>query len=622
VPAGAAPAPARDALHAERAARFRALADEQARRALTLSTARLITFLAALAGFLMASEAHGAARASLAGVGAVLLLAFFVLVARHRRAIRDRDWRAELARGSELARARLRREWGALPPPDPRDSPPGHPYAADLDVFGHASLAQLLGSVATAPGRAHLHAWLLAPSPAGGVRARQEAAAELAPMLDLRDEIAARGRLAGAIDPERMSAFLEWANGAPWLRRRPLLRVLAWLVPATTLALAVLGVAGILHAPWWGLGLFAAALVTWRTIGPIHRIYDRASVGEERLAGYAVVFELVAGPEYRTPLLASLREELRGDAAGHGAARTVRRLERILDMAGIRFSTMLYLPAQLFLLWDLHVLAALERWQAGSGHRAAGWMDALGRADALAALAALAHDHPDWTFPTIVETPTSPVYDAVALGHPLLPPATGVRNDVRVGPPGTCLLVTGSNMSGKSTLLRAIGLNAVLAQAGGPVCAHALALPPLEIWTSMRVTDSLERGLSHFMAELERLKAIVDAARRIGRDDPTLLYLVDEVLQGTNSAERQVAARRIVRHLAERRAIGAITTHDLELGDTPALRDVLVPVHFRETVHAGDGAPLTFDYRLRPGVATSRNALRLMEIVGLGDGDG
>lgn len=242
---------------------------------------------------------------------------------------------------------------------------------------------------------------------------------------------------------------------------------------------------------------------------------------------------------------------------------------------------------------------------------------ALGEVEALAALARLAHDHPDWAFPEI--DPAADRLAARALGHPLLPDDTRVPNDVTIGPRGTFLLVTGSNMSGKSTLLRAIGLNVVLAGAGAPVCATALRMPPLALGTSMRVQDSLAQGVSTFMAELQRIKAVVEAAeveRR--RRQRAFLFLFDEPLQGTNSAERQVATRRIIAHLLRQGAIGAVATHDLSLAETPPLAGAAVPVHFAERIVATPvGATMTFDYLLHPGLATSTNALTLMELVGL-----
>ncbi len=613
---GATDTPA--AVHAARAARFRAEAAAAARRAGRLSTARLVVFLAAGAALLGAWDRRGAPRSLLLVLGLLLLVGFFALVRQHARALRERRWRDELALGSELALARLRRDWRALPSPDPGEAPPDHPYAADLDVFGRASLAQLLGSVSTTPGRERLDAWLLGASPPESIRERQAAVAELAPMLELRDDFAARGRLAGRVEPARIEAFIAWTRGPGWLRGRPGLRAVAWGLPSVTLVLAGLQAAGVLHEGWWGFGLLLAAAITWGSSRKAHAVFERAASGEEGVAGYAEQLALLERSTFASPCLTRLQAELR---AGRGAARALRRLDGLLSFAEARGNTLFWLPVQLLFLWDLHVLRGLEHWQALYGEHVAGWFEALGQADALAALAALTHDHPDWCFPELAETSATsrPLVRGVALAHPLLPDDAAVPNDAQVGPPGTFVLVTGSNMSGKSTLLRAIGCNAVLAQAGGPVCAQAFSLPPLELWTSMRVVDSLERGISHFMAELERLKEIVDAARRVETTDGrTLLYLVDEVLQGTNSAERQVAARRIVRHLVDHGAIGAVTTHDLELGDAAELSGAVVPVHFRETVHTGgEGPPLTFDYRLRPGVATSRNALKLMEIVGL-----
>jgi len=236
----------------------------------------------------------------------------------------------------------------------------------------------------------------------------------------------------------------------------------------------------------------------------------------------------------------------------------------------------------------------------------------------LSALATLAHDHPSWSFAEVDGGPTR-VLQAEGLGHAMLPEERRVDNDVTVGPPGTFLFITGSNMSGKSTLLRALGQSVLLALAGGPSCARSLRLPPVMVRTSIHVEDSVVQGVSFFMAQLQRLKDVVAAADAATLPDARpVFYLLDEILAGTNSAERRVAATRVIRHLLEVEAIGAVTTHDLELGEQAELAAAAVPVHFTETV-ATDGAEMSmsFDYRLRPGVATSTNALRLMRMVGL-----
>ncbi|MBL9123389.1 MAG: hypothetical protein JNG90_07130, partial [Planctomycetaceae bacterium] len=323
---------------------------------------------------------------------------------------------------------------------------------------------------------------------------------------------------------------------------------------------------------------------------------------------------------HAAPELARLRDEL--VELGGGAHAELAHLGRIMDLANLRFSAMVYGVVQALTLWDLHVLVRIERWQARSGQYAARWFAALGRLEALAGIASLAHDQPDWTFPLVrTEAEGEALIAARQLGHPLLADAARVANDVSVGPPGSFLLVTGSNMSGKSTLLRAIGTNVVLAQAGAPVCAASLSLPPLRLATSMRVQDSLEDGVSFFLAELKRLKEAVDAARDgEGRHGQRLLYLFDEILQGTNTVERQIAVRTVLKHLLAQGAIGAISTHDLDLAHSAELADAAQPVHFRESfVDDAGGRRMTFDYQLRPGVATTTNALKLLEMVGLAE---
>jgi DNA mismatch repair ATPase MutS len=248
------------------------------------------------------------------------------------------------------------------------------------------------------------------------------------------------------------------------------------------------------------------------------------------------------------------------------------------------------------------------------------WFQALGELEAICALAQLAHDNPSWVFAVVDHHAQQ--FTAEGLGHPLLADTVRVTNDVEVGPAGTFLLVTGSNMSGKSTLLRAIGLNAILAEAGAPVCATRLSLPPVVLQTSMRIRDSLAEGVSFFMAELKRLKAIVDCAEELrSKSARRLLYLLDEILLGTNSRDRHLAVVCVLRHLLDCGAIGAVSTHDIGLAHAEELRDACRAVHFSETLH-GSGAerPMTFDFQLRPGIATSTNAMKLVEMVGLGKG--
>jgi MutS domain V len=598
----------RSTLYAARRDRFGAERNALTARWNRVANLRLVAFVAAAAGVVWAVWTGGWLPIVPA---AVALGAFVVLVVVHRRLGRERRRAGALFDLNDEAEQRVRRDWAKLPVRHAFRAEPDHPFANDLDLFGRASVYHLLETVTTTMGSARLRDWLLAPAPPAAIGERQAAVAELAPALDWRQEFALRGRLAGEErrDPE---PFLRWAEGKPVLAGRRWLVWAARTSVALLVATVALDVAGITGPPFWiGFLLLNLFLSQIAGRGANEPIVEAASQ-HDALVSYARLLAHVEGLAGEAPLLCRLRDRLVAD--GTPAHRQVRRLHRLTAWAVPR-SSILYLPLQLVACWDILVLDALERWQTASGRHVRGWLDVLGEVEALAALAGLAHDEPGWAFPAI--DPSATAFAATALGHPLLADDVRVVNDVEVGPPGTFLLVTGSNMSGKSTLLRAIGVNVVLAGAGAPVCASSLRLPPVALWTSVRVQDSLERGVSFFMAELLRLKQIVDAARATPADEGRVLYLLDEILQGTNTAERQIAARRIVRALVDLGAIGAVSTHDLTLAEGPELSGVARLAHFRDTVAETPAGPVMgFDYRLRPGLATSTNALRLMDLVG------
>lgn len=604
----------------ERAKEFRRREGVEARRSTWMSWLRLGTFLAVVVALLAAERSVGgvlAAWMAAAGVGVVV---FIVLLVIHRRIRRRERHAAALAAVNEEAILRVRREWGALPDEPWGTVPPGHPEAEDLYLLGRASLLRLLGPPATVPGRATLTSWLLAAAPPEVVQERQEAVKLLAPAVDFRDELAARGRTLEAGQAGDVESFLAWAEGDRWIPSHRRLQVVGVVLPLLTAGLGWAHFVGALPALWL-LPLLVTVVLANRCTGAIHARFDAASAGESGVRRYDALLHHMEATPAGAPLLERLRNTVAGGEGGSSAHQAIASLRRILDTSETRRS--MFGPAlQLSALWDLHVLALLERWQVRHGDQVRGWLHALSELEALAALARLAHHHPHWSFPVVVpleRSPQGPVFSARGLGHPLLAPERCVRNDVEVGPPGTLLLITGSNMSGKSTLLRAIGANCALAGAGAPVCADALSLPPLRLATCMRIQDALDEGISLFMAELQRLRLVVELARSTPGTGRALLYLLDEMLQGTNTAERQVAARHILGHLLEAGAIGAVTTHDLALGDTQELAGRTVPVHFRERVEFEEGRTiLHFDYQLRPGPATSRNALRLLEAVGLG----
>ena len=599
----------------ERAAHWQAEADRDSRLARRWSWARLALFVTGAALLLIPVAAI--VRTALI---ALVIAAYVFAARRHRLAKRAAERAHARAAVAREGLSRVTRAWDELPatPVDPL--PREHPYAADLGLFGRASLLQLMGPVGAATGAATLRDWLASPAAPEEVKRRQEAARTLAAQVDLREEIAARARMAGGLPRRAVTRFLEWAEAPRWLESRRWLLMLGWLLPLFTMGAVVLAVAGRAPRTLPLLGVVLALLVLGAVSRHLRARLGSAAPSESRFATLSEVFRLVHDADVDAQAWRSIRQRLEGST--HVAHEELARLRRALDAAEVRYSPMLHLALTGLFMWDVHVLRRLENWQRECGPRVRGWFGALGEAEALAALGGLAHDHPHWTWPRVAEG--EPLLEAKALAHPLLAPEVAVPNDVDVGPAGTVLLVTGSNMAGKSTLLRAIGANVVLAQLGAPVASSSLTLPPLEIATCMRVTDSLEDGVSLFMAELQRLRLVVDRARearekRGGTGAPALLYLLDEILQGTNTAERQVASRRVLHHLLGAGAIGAVSTHDLELADTQELKQAARLVHFRETVEGeGRDGRMSFDYVLREGPATSANALRLVELVGLG----
>jgi DNA mismatch repair ATPase MutS len=554
--------------------------------------------------------------------GCLLLAGFLALVALHEHVLRGLARHRRLREINEQSLARVHRRWGQTPHVDVRVAERDQSLARDIDLFGRASLFHLICTANTPIGVDSLRDWLLDPAAPAVIERRQRSVAELAPQLDLRQEVNLRGRLLSA-SRAGPQGLLDWAEGERWLAHRPWLKWLARLLPLLAAVCAALTLSKLLP-PQFGGGVVLAAVianvvvsVVWT--GRIHDIFDRVSSRHGEVEQYCGLFELICGMPSTSEELAQIKGEIADER--RGARRQVARLSRVVRLANVRrapISRAVYILLQLLLLWDFHVLTLLERWQLAWGRHVRRWFEALGQFEALCSLASLAHDNPAWAFPR-VEAEAPRVLEATGLGHPLLPDSERVANDVKVGPPGTFLLVTGSNMSGKSTLLRALGLNVALAQAGGPVCAAQLRAPPLAVASSMRVQDSLEEGVSQYLAELKRLKEIVDeASRRADRPGTTLLYLLDEILQGTNSVERHIAVETVLAHLVAQGAIGAVSTHDLTLAEGPRLADACRPVHFRESFHKADGREtMTFDYKLRPGVATTTNALKLLEIVGL-----
>jgi len=522
-------------------------------------------------------------------------------------------------------------------PDGQRFADPAHPYAADLDIFGPASIFSHLCMARTGSGQARLAQWLTQAASVQEISERQRAVAELSTRLPLRQDL----WLAGGTVNERVreEALEDWLSG-PITRIPPWQRVVTGLLGA--LGLAVLYA----FANPEAIPVAVAIVIVQRLWVMRFKTLTKAVEAQVFRRAYelrvlARLIERFCGEQFSDPRLVALAAGLSDE--GQPASRHIVALERLVNWLESRRNQLFAIPAAVLLLPE-QLSFAVESWRARHGAAALRWLDTIAETEALASLATFAFEHPHFTFPRMEEHAepcidmetlggfpnppamvraeqssaaphatelAGPFLVATALGHPLIPVGARVTNDVRLDAGCRLLVITGSNMSGKSTLLRTVGVNAALAQAGAPVCAATMTMTPLQIGASLRAQDSLEAGVSRFFAEIKRLHAILSMARQ----KPPVLFLLDEILNGTNSQDRREGAEAIIRQLLERGAVGLVTTHDLALSELANTQSTPgTNMHFQDTL---EGDRLLFDYCLRPGVVTRRNALDLMRLVGI-----
>jgi hypothetical protein len=475
-------------------------------------------------------------------------------------------------------------------------------FATDLDLFGPGSLFELLSLARTRMGEDSLAAWLLSPSPVAQLTERQQAIAELRSRLDLREDIAILGEeMKTAIHPE---ALLEWAE-APNQLTRTWLRWLSLVLAIAAIAAAIVWAELGTKAPFFAIVL-VETIITASLRRRTARVFHQA---EHALEDLHLLSVLLARLE-REPFEASRLKALKTELSSHSlpGSKAIARLGTIVEY--IRsldntFMRVLNIP----LLYVVQVAHAAESWRAAHGAAVRSWLRAIGEVEALLSLSGYSYEHPADPFPEFLEGP--PCFHAGQLGHPLIPADRCVPNDVSVSGETRVLLISGSNMSGKSTLMRAVGINTVLAMAGAPVRAQSMQLTPLHIGASILINDSLQEGSSRFYAEITRLRHICDLAEK----NPPVLFLLDELLQGTNSKDRLIGAEGVVRALLASGAIGLISTHDLALtnisdGQDPRLHNV----HLEDKIEDGS---MKFDFKLQDGVVTRSNGIELMRLIGL-----
>jgi hypothetical protein len=569
------------------------------RRHLLVSNLRLVVFAAAAAIAWLAFVRNAVpAPWALAPVAA-----FVALAAIHARILHATE-RAERARDLyRRGQERLDGRWsnrGA----DGARFVESVSYARDLDLFGPASLFQYLNAARTEAGEDVLASWLQSPAAIDEVRARHAAVRELAELVDFREALAV---VAAETHVGRTSALDAWASRAP----AGLTLAVGLLLLASGTISGVLIVAGVLGQVWtsvvlvW-LGLQTALALVW--IKRVNAIFHGIDAASYDLGVFRELVETIEKARFSADRLVALQNVLL--EGGVPPSVRIARLQKWVSLMNQCEHNPYFRAIAVPLLIRGQVAVGIDLWHQANGRALAGWLRVVAELEALSSMGNFSYEHPDYPFPSV--SPEGPGFEAAGLVHPLLPEQGAVANDIALGGAHPVVfIVSGSNMSGKSTLLRAIGVNVVLALAGAPVRASRLSLSPLAIGATIRVEDSLQAGHSRFYAEILRIRAIVDTAR----GPMPALFLLDEILHGTNSYDRRIGAGAIVRALVELGAIGLVTTHDLALTELAAtLGARAANVHFEDEIVDGR---IVFDYRMRPGVVERSNALALMRAVGL-----
>ncbi|MBX5452202.1 MutS-related protein [Thermogemmatispora sp.] len=556
------------------------------------------------------------------------LLLFSGVAAQHRRLEAHLSRLRLLSRLLRDQQARLRIDWSAIAPlpPEPAgsESQPDHPFERDLDISGPRSLHRLLNTASTSQGSQRLRSWLLSEDPdLSTILHRQALVAELVPLRLFRHRLQIESRLAGGqsgiLRSEQLQARLQ--------QEQPNARLIQSLILMGSLNLATLillaGQLWLHLPPWWPLSAALSLLIFLLRRRDAGDLFEEAFELQSTCAQLSAIFAYLERRRFPgQPHLQQLCQPF--SASQLSPARALRHLSLLLSLASFGQNLLLTLLLHLCCPWEFLIALRLNAWKARLARQMPRWLETWFELEALCSLATFADLNPDYHWPEfIVPDPSDPatsdqrpslLYEGQGLGHPLLPPDSKVVNDLALRQGSAIAIITGSNMAGKSTFLRTVGINLVLANAGAPVNAQRLRLTPLRLFACMRINDALTEGASYFYAEVRRLRALLDAIERPAA--APLLFLIDEIFRGTNNRERRIGSRAYLQALAAAapRCAGLLATHDLDLTQLADTIPGISNYHFREEIHNG---AMTFDYRLRPGPCPTTNALTIMRLFGL-----
>lgn len=571
-----------------------------------LSNLRLAAFVGIIAGIIFYYLEYHLSGILLSTCSLIMFVIFIVL---HEKVQNRMDLASALVRINQQAIERIGGKWVDFTDVGEEYINQEHPYSFDLDIFGRSSLFQWINSTFTFLGREFLKNTLLNPQKdIAKIKERQDAISELAEKLDWRQHFRAEGSFIknGRNNP---ASLFKWVENEDRFFRRPwLIWGIRLIITVTMISLLLAFLADIRFLYLSGILLLLQLVLFFIGLRLSSDAYGVANLHRESIVAFRKLLTIIEGERFQSAYLARLASSL-VDPDGIPASKQVDKLSSIVDMMNFKYSQLFYFLIDVLFLFDYHCMIALEKWKKQSGCNLQDWVTVIGRFEEISSLAIIRYDNPDWCFPQLTSSKQN--FGAANMGHPLLPSDVRICNDLILKGSGSVLLITGSNMSGKSTLLRTVGVNLVLAYAGSPVCASSFECSIMDIYTAMRVNDNLEKNISSFYAELLRIKTIIQAA---GSSDTTL-FLLDEIFKGTNSRDRHIGAAAVIRKLSKMGAVGLVSTHDLELGELESDKDFDIEnYHFSESY---SNNRIVFDYKLRAGVSKTTNALYLMRMVGI-----
>lgn len=568
-----------------------------------ISSLRVILFLGGIFG-LIYWFSSGAAIVTL--VISLTFLPFLALVKYHNRLFHRKEWLETCIRVNQNELSALDNNY------EPFDGgsefiDPNHRYSFDLDLFGQHSLFQALNRTCTSFGKRELAGWLQEHlEKKSEIELRQASIRELSPLLDFRECFRITGLLYKGATSDR-EEIKEWTEAPAYFSRKWWSKPLLWLVPSINILLFILGLTGILPMSFLGLafGMFVVgSFGLIKSVSKLQTVYDKKL---RILSTYAQLISLIDMQDMKSPLLMQLKDNF--GFAGKRTTDILKELSVELERLNWRNNQILYILLEGSVFWQLRQVMRIEQWREKYGSHLLNWLDTLGKFDSLLSLGTFVYNHPAYSYPVIADNPF--IFRAKDMGHPLMPARQCVANDAEIPARPYFIIITGANMAGKSTYLRTIGTNYVLACIGAPVCSRSLEIYPSKLITSLRTSDSLTDNESYFFAELKRLKQIID---RLNAGEE-LFIILDEILKGTNSMDKQKGSFALVRQLMELKANGIIATHDLLLGKLIES----FPEEIRNYCFEADitNEELTFSYQLREGIAQNMNACFLMKKMGL-----